>query len=267
MGYFVRPFPWLGSKTKTLSWLLPLLPERPLFIDAFGGSGSILANRSPAKIEIFNDLDNDVVNFFRVLRGQTSALIEALEWTPYARAELEHGGGGNDPLERARRFFFVQSAVYPPAKLKRTSYKIRRQIGSEARTFQNRISRLAWLAERFADVQIECRPAIKVIRDYATAESLIYCDPPYPSDARREAKYPTDMSDDQYAELVAVLGKAPGLVAVSSYGGGLSEQLFKGWVRHDAPAQTYVVRTSAGNRTQQRREALFCNYEPGGQGW
>jgi DNA adenine methylase len=78
----------------------------PHYCEPFGGSGVVLLNRRPAEIETFNDLNGRIVNFFRVLRTQSADLIQALEYTPYARAEfLESRETCEDALEEARRFF------------------------------------------------------------------------------------------------------------------------------------------------------------------
>ena len=102
-------FGWYGGKYSHLDWLLPLLPETTHFCDLFGGSAAVLINRAPSRVETYNDIDSELVTFFRVLRDQKDALIEAIGFTPFSREELARAC--NDPreglsdLERARRFF------------------------------------------------------------------------------------------------------------------------------------------------------------------
>jgi len=101
-------FGWYGGKFSHLNWLLPLLPETQHYCEPFGGSAAVLINRIPAPVETYNDLDGDLVNFFRVLRDQKDDLIMAIGLTPFSREEFEISIRDDDdcsPLERARRFF------------------------------------------------------------------------------------------------------------------------------------------------------------------
>src|SRR5437868_12008199 len=104
----VIPFGWYGGKYSHLDWLLPLLPPCHHYCEPFAGSGAVLLNRPPSPVETYNDLDGEVVNFFRVLRTQKERLIEAIGLTPFSREEFSLAcvlDPTLEPLERARRFY------------------------------------------------------------------------------------------------------------------------------------------------------------------
>src|ERR1022692_1860946 len=82
-------FGWYGGKFSHLDWLLPLLPQCQHFCEPFGGSAAVLINRHPSPVETYNDLDGEIVNFFRVLREQRDSLIQAIGLTPFSKAEFE----------------------------------------------------------------------------------------------------------------------------------------------------------------------------------
>ena len=102
------PFGWYGGKFSHLEWLLPLLPSCYHYCEPFAGSGVILLNREPSPIETYNDLDGEVCTFFRVLRDQKAALVEAIGLTPFSREEFALAcklDPAVSELERARRFY------------------------------------------------------------------------------------------------------------------------------------------------------------------
>src|SRR5438552_18896357 len=81
-------FGWYGGKFNHLGWLLPLLPQCHHYCEPYAGSAAVLLNREPSPVETYNDIDGEVVNFFRVLREQKEALIEAVGLTPFSREEF-----------------------------------------------------------------------------------------------------------------------------------------------------------------------------------
>ena len=78
-------FGWYGGKFSHLDWLLPLLPKCHHYCEPFAGSGAVLINREAAPVETYNDIDGDVVSFFRVLRDRHEELIRAIALTPFSR--------------------------------------------------------------------------------------------------------------------------------------------------------------------------------------
>src|SRR5207237_10102731 len=102
-------FGWYGGKFNHLDWLLPLLPDCHHYCEPFAGSAAVLLNRPPSPVETYNDLDGEVVNFFRVLREQKEDLLQAIGLTPFSREEfylsLSSKGRAVSKLELTRRDF------------------------------------------------------------------------------------------------------------------------------------------------------------------
>src|SRR5207302_6661579 len=94
-GKRVIAFGWYGGKYSHLDWLLPLLPKCQHYCEPFAGSAAVLLNRDPSPVETYNDIDGEVVTFFRVLRDQKEQLLEAIGLTPFAREELYHAVNGD----------------------------------------------------------------------------------------------------------------------------------------------------------------------------
>lgn len=95
-----------GGKFRMATWIISHFPVHRCYVEPFGGAASVLLKKEPSEAEVYNDLDGDVVNLFRVLRdpATSQALITACALTPYSREEFTHAyEHSEDPVERARR--------------------------------------------------------------------------------------------------------------------------------------------------------------------
>jgi hypothetical protein len=117
----ISPVAWYGGKRRLSSWITSLLPRHDTYIEAFGGGASVLFTKPRARLEIYNDLDDGLVTFFRMLRDRPVELQHVLALTPYARSEFEHCRATwthmDDELERARRWYArtrMAFAAQPP---------------------------------------------------------------------------------------------------------------------------------------------------------
>ena len=263
------PFGWYGGKFSHLDWLLPLLPDCHHYCEPFAGSGAVLLNRKPAPVETFNDIDGEVVNFFRVLRAEKERLIEAIGLTPFAREEFAIACEISPelaPLERARRFYvrarqvrtgLAQTATIGRwANCKNTS---RAGMSGVISRWLGAVEDLPAVAERLLRVQIENRPAIDVIRLYDSPATLFYCDPPYVHSTRGDSKaYGFEMTDAQHADLAGVLNSVQGMVALSNYPAKILDGLYS------APKWHKIVTSERiAHSTKDRRvEVLWTNYDP-----
>jgi DNA adenine methylase len=259
-------FGWYGGKYSHLNWLLPLLPECHHYCEPFGGSAAVLINREPSATETYNDIDGEVVNFFRVLRNQRSKLIRAIALTPFSREEFDLAVNGDSEkiseIERARRFFVrarqARTGLAQTASLGRWANcrnTSRRGMSGVVSRWLGSVDMLPEIAERLIRVQIENRPATDVIRLYDDEKTLFYCDPPYPHESRGDKKaYLFEMSDWEHEELSYVLRSTKGKVALSGYRCELMDKLYGDWRRVDAPAK------NCHSSKKIRQEALWMNY-------
>lgn len=261
-------FGWYGGKYSHLDWLLPLLPKTTHFCDVFGGSAAVLINRMPSPVETYNDLDSELVNFFRVLRNQKEALIEAIGLTPFSREELVIACAKSvekpSDLERARRFFVrarqVRTGLAQTASAGRWAHCLltsRAGMAGAVSRWLGSIEDLSAIAQRLLRVQIENAPALEILKRYDSPETLFYCDPPYVHDTRGDSNaYGYEMTDSDHRELAKVLSAVKGKVALSGYRGPLYDELYNSWWRIEAdPKLCHSVK-------KQRTEVLWLNYDP-----
>jgi DNA adenine methylase len=260
-------FGWYGGKYSHLDWLLPLLPNTTHYCEPFGGSAAVLINRDPSPVETYNDVHGEVVNFFRVLRNQKDALVEAIGLTPFSRAEFEAAikepTEGLTELERARRFYIlarqVRTGLAQKASAGRWAHCLltsRAGMAGAVSRWLGAVEDLPLIAQRLLRVQIENEPAIEVIKRFDSEETLFYCDPPYPHASRGDANaYANEMTDEQHRELAEVLRSVKGKVALSGYNCPLMDELYGDWQRVESEEKViHSVKTT-------RKEVLWINYE------
>lgn len=265
------PIAYYGSKGRLGPWIASLLPPHRTYLESHSGSAAVLFAKPPSPTEIINDLDGQVVNFFRVLRDQPAELERACRLTPYTRAEFEAcadlDAPGLDEVERARRFFTRINQSFGKTTRPRHGWAVTANTGGadHAHKFTAMVGRLHACTERLRRVQIECRPALEVITRHATPDTAIYCDPPYLATVRSvRTKRPgldyglEHSTETDHRELAAALHATPAAVLISGYPSPLYEELYAGWWR----AERAVTRPSAnqpGRSGESGLEVIWSN--------
>ena len=185
----MRALNYTGSKARLAPWIAGFFPAHAVYVEPFGGGAGMLLNKPESHIEVYNDLDGALVNFFRVLRDpeQSAELIRRLRLTPFARAEYDAAyvdDAGQDDVERARKLFIRawmsiggKGAVWHS----KVGFRACTSRGGEreAVRFAAAVDRLPAVAERFRGVVVECRDALRVLEHYDGPRTLFYVDPPY----------------------------------------------------------------------------------------
>ncbi len=241
-------FRYTGGKWILAPSIIRHFPAHLVYIEPFGGSGSVLLRKSRSEAEIYNDLDGDVVNFFIILRERENELIRALTLTPFAESEHRLAREpADDPLERARRFYIrAQMGIAGPTakwksgfrRQKRVRYK-GRKAKPAARSFSE-IEHLHAVAGRFRGVTIESMPTLKLMQLYDSDQALFYLDPPYVSETRgrwASASYRHEMSDEDHIEFLAAVRDLRGHVVISGYRHPIYDEGLADWQRVDREAR------------------------------
>jgi DNA adenine methylase len=263
------PIAWYGGKYYLAKWIIEQMPPHRVYVEPFGGMANVLLKKQPSEVEIYNDLDGRVVNFFRVLRdpNKLQELKRQAELTPYRREEfaaLCHTPEPADDIGRAYWFFVrcrqARGGIGMSAITKNawaSSTRTRRQMPEPVSKYLAALDGLDAVASRFRQVLIEHRPAIELIRKYDQPDALIYCDPPYPGSTRHAGKaatYGVEMSDADHHRLLTLLRQCRGRVMISSYESPLYNALLHDWVRVEK--STHVQFSNSGG---DRQEILWQN--------
>lgn len=229
-----------GGKWRLAPWVISHFPKHSAYVEPYGGGASVLLRKQRVPTEIYNDLDSEVVNVFRVLQNPTTAkeLEHLLERTPFARDEYNLSFEPElDHVERARRVIMrsfmghSSKSIFGTTTAKNAFRSLRTGDASPAVDWSRYPACIDSFVERLTGVVIENRPALQVIENCDRPDTLIYVDPPYVSSTRRPntGKYRHEMDDSEHEVLARTLSACKGHVILSGYDCDLYRDLYGDW--------------------------------------
>lgn len=252
---------WHGGKWLLAPWIIGMMPRHTVYVEPFGGMGSVLLRKPRAKAEVWNDLDGEAVNLFRVLRSpEAGRLIDAVRLTPFAREEFDLAYESTaDRVERARRLLIrAMMGFGSNGHQRRTGFRSKGYRAGKLpqHDWQNYPEPLALIVERLRGVVIESAPALAVMARYDEPDTLHYVDPPYLAKMRGPGRdYAHELTEADHLALLDALLGPEGSVILSGYPSALYDDVLRGWHRRERIAQADGARP--------RTEVLWMNFEPG----
>ena len=251
-----------GGKWILAPWIISHFPKHRIYVEPFGGAGSVLLRKSRAFAEIYNDLDGEIVSFFRVMRDaeKSAELLRRLSLTPFAREEFDHAYDPEDCAIEAARKLLIRSFMGFGSDGcndgSKTGFRANsnRSGTSPAHDWSNLSASHSLIVARLAGVVIENRPAIDCMLQHDGEETLHYVDPPYLPETRKRSKrknYRHEMTPEEHCELLETIKSLKGSVIVSGYGSELYDEALMGW--------KVVFRSAFADGASPRTEKLWIN--------
>lgn len=252
-----------GSKQRIAPWIISRMPEHHSYVEPYCGGIAVLLNKEPSRIETINDLDDDVINLFRVIQNHATRkeLIQQIVFTPYARTEYDSAFPESsdadelDPVERAKNFLIRSGMGYGFRLCEKTGWKrdvYAREAAYAVRHWNDLPEVIINVAQRIKMVQVEHRPAVELIKAFNHDNVLIYADPPYLLSTRSRKMYQHEMFDQDHVELLETLLQHTGRVMLSGYDNEIYNTYLQGWRKESIPARA--------ERSLPRTECLWMNY-------
>jgi DNA adenine methylase len=230
-----------GGKWKLAPWIISHFPKHRIYVEPFGGAASILLRKERSYAEIYNDLDNEIVQLFQIARDDGETLARKLEMTPFARAEFNEAyHPTTDPIEACRRTIirsymgFGSDGVH---STHRTGFRSNsnRSGTTPAHDWMHLPDAFRQIIIRLQGIVIECRPAIELLEKYDGPDVLFYLDPPYVHSSRKRVDagrgYRHEMTDADHRQLIAAAKKIRGFVVLSGYPNPIYQKLLAKWHR------------------------------------
>lgn len=250
---------WHGGKWLLAPWIISHFPQHRVYVEPFGGGGSVLLRKPRAYAEVWNDLDGEAVNLFRVLRDEAQAqrLVRLLELTPFARDEFKVAyETPGEPVERARALLvraFMGFGSNGHNRVTGFRASSKRSGTTPAHDWANYPDCLPAAIERLRGVVIESRDAFDLMPQHDGSETLFYVDPPYVMETRSDKSkdYAHELTDADHIRLLDLLDGLAGMVVLSGYPSGLYDTRLKHWRR--------IEREALADGASKRMEVLWLN--------
>lgn len=246
-----------GGKVRMAPKIVGLFPAHECYVEPFGGGGAVLLAKPRSRLEVYNDLDGDMVTLFRTLRDRADELARVIALTPFARAEHEVSyQPAHDDLERARRVLIRSHFGHGSSGIHRATGF--RAAGMRAGTLPVHLwaglpDAVQETADRLRGVVIECRPAVDVMRAHDGPDTLHYIDPPYLPETRdRGRDYRHELTREDHIDLLAAIKSLRGRIVLSGYASPLYDDALANWRRIEIKA--------LADRAAKRVEVLWANF-------
>lgn len=261
------PFKWVGGKSRLRKHIIELLPSHTCYVEPFAGAAWVLFGKPPSKVEVVNDIDQDLINFFRVVKHKPEELMQSFEWELVSRAEFERlaslSPSGLTDVQRAHRFYYLIMAgwggelKYPRFQTSITDGGHGNRLIGALKTLSKRITPIH---DRLRTVIIENLDWKSCIDRYDREGTVMYLDPPYPGN---KVNYAHNMRGwEAHQELAERLSKTECFWILSTYDTVEMHDLFSEY-------QIIKIKSSSGMNTEKRgkkrvanNEILVMNYDP-----
>jgi DNA adenine methylase len=261
------PFKWIGGKSRLRKYIVPLIPPHTCYVEPFAGAAWVLFAKPPSKVEVLNDIDQELINFFRVVKAKPEDLIASFEWELASRAEFERLAALEPSeltdIQRAHRFYYLIMAGwggeldYPRFQTSITDGGHGNRLIGALKYLRKRIEPVH---ERLRTVIIENLDWTKCIDRYDRPTTVMYIDPPYP---RNKCNYAHNMrSWDDHWILADRLRTTKCKWILSSYNVPEVHNLYKGF--NITPVQSFSGMRVKKNSSERvlNKEVLITNFEP-----
>lgn len=264
------PIFWFGGKFNMLKYLLPLIPKHKIYVEVFGGGAQLLFAKKPYGLEVYNDINHDLVNFFKVLADEKlfEKFYRFVSVLPHSRELFyeyrETYRQEKEIWKRAGKWFVAVRQSFAGTITGGWTHSIsiasiRRNMSASSSTWLSSIEGLPEIQARLQRVQIDNRDFRELIPIYDSEDTFFYLDPPYVLNTRTAGEvYEYEMSEDGHKELVEILLNIKGQAILSGYDSEIYKPLENaGWNRKEFNVRISSQNTRKTNGKQDVRTEIL----------
>lgn len=250
------PISLTGSKHYQSPWIISHFPKHhDVYVEVFGGGAHVLVQKPTAKVEIYNDINEDLVNFLMIARSWPDKLYRACDSLPVSRSLFEKWKWEDVPednFERAVKWFYVMRQSFGGMQRYKTGWKASKER-NVAQSYHTACGLITSISERFRNVAIENDDFRNIIERYDSPGTLFYLDPPY---IDLEYYYSGEFDKNDHKDLAKILSNIKGKAVISYYENELTDKLYDGWNKDSRGFAKY-----AGRKRNMGKEVLYMNFE------
>ncbi len=261
------PFKWVGGKSRLRKHIIEILPSHTCYVEPFAGAAWVLFGKAPSDVEVINDINEDLITFFRVVKYKPEELIESFEWELVARAEFKRLASLDTSkltdVQRAHRFYYLIMAGWG-GELRYPRFQTSITDGGHGNrligALETLSKRLKPVHDRLRTVIVESLDWKECVDRYDRKGTVMYIDPPYPGN---KVNYANNMREwEAHQELAERLGKTECLWILSTYDTTEMHDLFSGYSITSIRSSSGMNTKKRGSTRVQNQEILVTNYDP-----
>lgn len=211
------PITYYGGKQTLLKYSLPLIPQHRMYCEPFFGGGAVFFAKRKSDVEVINDINGEVINFYKVIKTKFSELQKEIQSTLHSRELYKKAMEiykNPEKYSDVKRAWALWTATNQGFAGMIGSWGFGKDDSKEAALANKRDAFTKDYEQRLTKVQVESNNAIKVIKRCDDKETFIYADPPYIGSDQGHYK---GYSESDYRELLDTLAKVKGKFLLSSY--------------------------------------------------
>ena len=253
------PISYYGGKQSMLKYLLPNIPEHKTYVEPFVGGGALFWAKKPSQLEILNDTNRELINFYEVLKHDFNALEKEVKISLYSRDlhrkawTIYNNPDMFSPVKRAWALWLLAAQGFG-GQLSESWGRDKTQAKSVKMVRNKRASFTEEYAIRLQDVELESRDAVKIIQTTDFKEAFFYCDPPY---YNANMGHYDGYTEEDFEMLLKALSKIEGKFLLSSYPSKILDKYTKENNWHN---QTFNMHVAVSNKGKRKTEVLTANY-------
>lgn len=249
----LSPIKWYGGKYYIANEIISFFCKHDMYVEPFFGAGHVLFKKQKSKLEIVNDINENLISFWKVIKDEQlfDKFVKKIETTPPSPILIDEELQADDVIAKAIK-------IYVSSLFSFNGEEYKKFFLSKNKPIPDRISRLLYAHKRLKNVVIENENAIKIIKKYQTKKTLFYLDPPYVLDKRVCINnYENEMTDEQHKELIDTVLSSDGIFVISNYDNEIYQILEKyGYYKYCFKCSTY---SSSKSKKPKRIETIWTN--------
>jgi DNA adenine methylase len=254
----------MGGKAALVPKLLALLPEHTTYVEPFAGAANLLLTKPASKVEVLNDIDQELVNLLRTIKTHPKQLIQTASRIPYSRVwferlqqEVKAGPLKGSQVQRAAKFWFLIRASFFGHPNKGWRFSLRT---TEAMRLENGLEQIQKVANRLRKVYIDSLDFRKCIRNWDGSDTFFAVDPPYyKATAYRKGVKPFTPQD--HCDLAITLRMAEGKWLLTLNDRPEVRKLYRGFLVTPVDTQMATWKGPAGSKRPRLRQLIIRNYK------